>query len=98
MRVCVRERKHTKTLSIFFLEFHSFVEKKKNLLIFRILSSKRLDYVNHARRLAEDDWAGVDAEGEKEKEDQADEDTEEMEVELKKKLPKYYANQVCADG
>ncbi|KAJ6664155.1 hypothetical protein lerEdw1_008370 [Lerista edwardsae] len=67
-------------------------ERRRRLL--ELQKIKRLDYVNHARRLAEDDWIGVDTEGEKEKEDHADEDTEEMEVELKKKLPKYYANQL----
>lgn len=50
---------------------------------------RRLDYVNHARRLAEDDWAGMESEGEeKEGED------EEMDVDAGKKLPKRYANQV----
>lgn len=52
--------------------------------------------MNHARRLAEDDWDGMDAKEEKE-DDHADGDVEEMEVELKK-LPKYYANQVCVGG
>lgn len=54
-------------------------------------SRRRLDYVNHARRLAEDDWAGVESEGE-EKEEDAEE--EEMDVDAGKKLPKRYANQV----
>lgn len=46
--------------------------------------------MNHARRLAEDDWAGVESEGEEEK----DEEEEEMDVDAGKKLPKRYANQV----
>lgn len=53
---------------------------------------RRLDYVNHARRLAEDDWAGAESEGE-EKEGE-DEEEEEMDVDTGKKLPKRYANQV----
>ncbi|XP_048473129.1 snurportin-1 isoform X2 [Rhincodon typus] len=48
---------------------------------------QRLNYVNHARRLAEDDWTGEDSEEEPEGHD-------EMEVEVtKRKLPKRYANQ-----
>ena len=50
---------------------------------------KRLDYVNHARRLAEDDWTGMESEEEEEKKDD-----EKMEVDTGKKLPKRYANQV----
>ena len=63
--------------------------------------SKRLNYVNHARRLADGDWTGADSDGEEdmEKQDQGerkkDGDAEEegMEIE-KRKLPKHYANQV----
>lgn len=46
--------------------------------------------MNHARRLAENDWVGVESD---EEEDEEEEDEEEMEVE--RKLPKRYANQVC---
>ncbi|KFQ17903.1 Snurportin-1, partial [Merops nubicus] len=53
---------------------------------------RRLDYVNHARRLAEDDWAELEGEGE-EKEGE-DEEEEEMDVDAGKKLPKRYANQL----
>ncbi|XP_069758909.1 snurportin-1 isoform X2 [Narcine bancroftii] len=61
-------------------------ERRRKLL--EIQKSQRLNYVNHARRLAEDDWTrGEDSEEEVEK--------EEMEVEVaKKKLPKHYANQL----
>ncbi|KFP01060.1 Snurportin-1, partial [Calypte anna] len=52
---------------------------------------RRLDYVNHARRLAEDDWTGVESEGEEKREDAEE---EEMEVDAGKKLPKRYANQL----
>ncbi|KAF1520186.1 Snurportin-1, partial [Eudyptes sclateri] len=53
---------------------------------------RRLDYVNHARRLAEDDWAGVESEGEEKEGEDAEE--EEMDVDPGKKLPKRYANQL----
>ncbi|KAH0619844.1 hypothetical protein JD844_014185 [Phrynosoma platyrhinos] len=55
------------------------------------MSSKRLDYINHARRLAEDDWTGTDEEEEK---DTVETEMEDMEVEIRKKLPKRYANQL----
>ncbi|NWI69213.1 SPN1 protein, partial [Todus mexicanus] len=55
-----------------------------------LLLRRRLDYVNHARRLAEDDWAGMESE---EKEGEGEEE-EEMEVDAGKKLPKRYANQL----
>ena len=48
--------------------------------------------MNHARRLAEDDWAGVESEGEEKEGEDAEE--EEMDVDAGKKLPKRYANQV----
>lgn len=66
--------------------------------------SKRLNYVNHARRLADGDWTGADSDGEDDMEKQEegergqDDTTEEeegMEVE-RRKLPKHYANQVSA--
>lgn len=56
------------------------------------LPRRRLDYVNHARRLAEDDWAGLESEGEDKEGEDAEE--EEMDVDTGKKLPKRYANQV----
>lgn len=62
---------------------------------------KRLNYVNHARRLAEGDWTGADSDGEEdmenkeEGEQKQDDNSEEegMEIE-RRKLPKHYANQV----
>jgi len=51
---------------------------------------RRLDYVNHARRLAEDDWGGLESEGEEEEGGEE----EEMDVDAGRKLPKRYANQV----
>lgn len=59
--------------------------------------SKRLNYVNHARRLADGDWTGPDDdEGEdmeKQEEGERRAEDEGMEVE-RRKLPKHYANQV----
>ncbi|NXX94923.1 SPN1 protein, partial [Centropus bengalensis] len=61
------------------------VERRQRLL--RLQRERRLDYVNHARRLAEDDWAGVESEEEEDAEE------EEMDVDAKR-LPKRYANQL----
>lgn len=63
---------------------------------------KRLNYVNHARRLADGDWTGPDSEDEededKKREQPLDKSTDEegMEVEERKKLPRHYANQVLS--
>lgn len=57
--------------------------------------------MNHARRLADGDWTGADSDEEAvevdRKEEQQEKDAEDdgMEIE-RKKLPKYYANQVRA--
>lgn len=55
-------------------------------------SKYRMDYVNHARRLAEDDWSGV----KREEEEEGKRDGEEMDIDPGKKLPKRYANQVSS--
>lgn len=58
---------------------------------------KRLDYVNHARRLAEGDWTEKEEEkidDTQEKEDGVGGEEEEMDVDAGKKLPRHYANQV----
>ncbi|XP_005816523.1 snurportin-1 [Xiphophorus maculatus] len=61
--------------------------------------TKRLNYVNHARRLADGDWTGPDSDGEddmdkqEDRERQQEEEEEGMEVE-RRKLPKHYANQL----
>lgn len=62
-------------------------ERRRRLLELQKL--KRLDYVNHARRLAEDDWTGMESEEEGDKKDD-----EEMDIDTSKKLPKRYANQL----
>ena len=69
-------------------EFRDF-ELHLSYMTFFFPPRKRLDYVNHARRLAEDDWTGMESEEEEEKKDD-----EKMEVDTGKKLPKRYANQV----
>lgn len=66
--------------------------------------SKRLNYVNHARRLADGDWTGTDSDGEEHMEKQEEGEREKngtteeegMEIE-RRKLPKHYANQVSFD-
>ncbi|XP_016393085.1 snurportin-1-like [Sinocyclocheilus rhinocerous] len=70
-------------------------ERRRRFL--ELQKEKRLNYVNHARRLADGDWTGADSEDEEKKsppqlENSADE--EGMEIEQKKKLPKHYANQL----
>uniref|UniRef100_A0AAQ4P2U7 Snurportin-1 n=1 Tax=Gasterosteus aculeatus aculeatus TaxID=481459 RepID=A0AAQ4P2U7_GASAC len=62
---------------------------------------KRLNYANHAQRLAHGDWTGADSDGEEDmekKEDgerEQDDHTEEEEMEIeRRKLPKHSANQV----
>ncbi|XP_023811404.1 snurportin-1 isoform X1 [Oryzias latipes] len=74
-------------------------ERRRRFLDFQ--KSKRLNYVNHARRLASGDWTGADSDGEEDMEKQEEGEqnqggeTEEegMEIE-KRKLPKHYANQL----
>nr|XP_034994058.1 snurportin-1 [Zootoca vivipara] len=69
-------------------------ERRRKLLAFQ--KTKRLDYVNHARRLAEDDWTGTEEE-EEDKETEgagAGAGTADMEMEVGMKLPKRYANQL----
>uniref|UniRef100_A0A673J8E1 Snurportin-1 n=1 Tax=Sinocyclocheilus rhinocerous TaxID=307959 RepID=A0A673J8E1_9TELE len=72
-------------------------ERRRRFL--ELQKEKRLNYVNHARRLADGDWTGADSEDEEgeektsqpQLENSADE--EGMEIEQRKKLPKHYANQ-----
>lgn len=62
--------------------------------------SKRLNCVNHARRLANGDWTGVDSDEEenvekqKEGEQQQEGTNEEEEMEVERRKPRSYANQV----
>ncbi|KAG7265341.1 hypothetical protein CRUP_014377 [Coryphaenoides rupestris] len=80
-------------------------ERRRRFL--ELQKTKRLNYVNHARRLADGDWAGPDSDGEeeeamekknegdrkKEEEEEAAAEEEGMEIE-KRKLPRHYANQL----
>ncbi|XP_048812517.1 snurportin-1 [Lagopus muta] len=66
-------------------------ERRRRLLCLQ--RERRLDYVNHARRLAEGDWAGVESD-EDEGKDGDEEEEEEMEVDAGRRLPKRYANQL----
>ncbi|XP_004712107.1 snurportin-1 [Echinops telfairi] len=68
----------------------SFEQGERRRRLLELQKSKRLDFVNHARRLAEDDWAGMESEEEEEEK----KDDEEMDVDIGKKLPKRYANQL----
>ncbi|KAK1116373.1 snurportin-1-like [Acipenser oxyrinchus oxyrinchus] len=65
-------------------------ERRRRFL--ELQKSKRLNYVNHARRLADGDWTEADSDEEQGEEVEAEE--EGMEIGEKKKLPKHYANQV----
>ncbi|XP_077774970.1 snurportin-1 isoform X2 [Podarcis muralis] len=67
-------------------------ERRRQLLAFQ--KTKRLDYVNHARRLAEDDWTGTEEEEEEKEKEGAGADSADMEMEVGTKLPKRYANQL----
>ncbi|TNN00403.1 hypothetical protein fugu_011649 [Takifugu bimaculatus] len=74
-------------------------ERRRRFL--ELQKSKRLNYVNHARRLADGDWAGSDSDGEEDMEKQEEGKREQdvsaeeegMEIE-RRKLPKHYANQL----
>ncbi|XP_065728233.1 snurportin-1 isoform X2 [Phocoena phocoena] len=76
-------------LSQYKSKYSSLEQSERRRRLLELQKSKRLDYVNHARRLAEDDWTGMESEEEEEKEDD-----EEMDVDTGKKLPKRYANQL----
>uniref|UniRef100_A0A0B8RX07 Snurportin-1 n=1 Tax=Philothamnus irregularis TaxID=1899461 RepID=A0A0B8RX07_9SAUR len=76
-------------------------ERRRRLLEFQ--KTKRLDYINHARRLAEDDWTYTEEEEKEEKKREtekegetakADGDHEDMDLDMVKRLPKRYANQL----
>ncbi|XP_072807073.1 snurportin-1 isoform X3 [Vicugna pacos] len=76
-------------LSQYKSKYSSLEQSERRRRLLELQKSKRLDYVNHARRLAEDDWTGMDSEEEEEKKDD-----EEMDIDTGKKLPKRYANQL----
>ncbi|CAL9696605.1 unnamed protein product [Knipowitschia caucasica] len=70
-------------------------ERRRRFL--ELQKTKRLNYVNHARRLADGDWTEADSDEEQQQKEQSQdvpaEEEEEMEVE-RRKLPKHYANQL----
>jgi len=71
-------------------------ERRRRFL--ELQKTKRLNYVNHARRLADGDWTGKDSDSDEELQQDEDkekgDEAEEMEIETRKKLPKHYANQL----
>lgn len=74
-------------------------ERRRRFL--ELQKEKRLNYVNHARRLADGDWTGADSEDEEDEEEKKSQqqldkstDDEGMEIEQRKKLPRHYANQL----
>ncbi|KAL0601616.1 Snurportin-1, partial [Plecturocebus cupreus] len=75
-------------LSQYKSKYSSLEQSERRQRLLELQKSKRLDYVNHARRLAEDDWTGMDTEEEDKKDDA------EMDIDTVKKLPKRYANQL----
>ncbi|XP_017373727.1 snurportin-1-like [Cebus imitator] len=75
-------------LSQYKSKFSSLEQSEPRQRLLELQKSKRLDYVNHARRLAEDDWTGMESEEEDKKDD------EEMDIDTVEKLPKRYANQI----
>ncbi|XP_004473551.1 snurportin-1 isoform X2 [Dasypus novemcinctus] len=76
-------------LSQYKYKYSSLEQNERRRRLLELQKSKRLDYVNHARRLAEDDWTGMESEEEEDKKDD-----EEMDIDAGKKLPKRYANQL----
>uniref|UniRef100_A0A8C6GT01 Snurportin-1 n=1 Tax=Mus spicilegus TaxID=10103 RepID=A0A8C6GT01_MUSSI len=70
-------------------KYSSLEQSERRRQLLELQKSKRLDYVNHARRLAEDDWTGMESGEEENKNDE-----EEMDIDPSKKLPKRYANQL----
>uniref|UniRef100_A0A671DIB1 Snurportin-1 n=1 Tax=Rhinolophus ferrumequinum TaxID=59479 RepID=A0A671DIB1_RHIFE len=75
-------------LSQYKSKYSSLEQSERRRRLLELQKSKRLDYVNHARRLAEDDWTGMESEEEEKKDD------EEMDTDTGRKLPKRYANQL----
>ncbi|XP_054572643.1 snurportin-1 isoform X2 [Eptesicus fuscus] len=75
-------------LSQYKSKYSSLEQSERRQQLLERQKFKRLDYVNHARRLAEDDWTGMESEEEDKKCD------EEMDIDTGKKLPKRYANQL----
>lgn len=78
-------------------KYSSLEQSERRRKLLELQKAKRLDYVNHARRLAEGDWTEKEEEkidDKQEKDDGAGGEEEEMDVDPGKKLPKHYANQI----
>ncbi|XP_053575855.1 snurportin-1 isoform X2 [Bombina bombina] len=73
-------------------KYSSLEQSERRRKLLELQKAKRLDYMNHARRLAEGDWEQKDEE-KKDDEEVELEDGDEMDVDPGKKLPRHYANQ-----
>ncbi|XP_053575854.1 snurportin-1 isoform X1 [Bombina bombina] len=74
-------------------KYSSLEQSERRRKLLELQKAKRLDYMNHARRLAEGDWEQKDEE-KKDDEEVELEDGDEMDVDPGKKLPRHYANQL----
>ncbi|XP_053318964.1 snurportin-1 [Spea bombifrons] len=87
-------------LSQYKSKYSSLEQSERRRKLLELQKAKRLDYVNHARRLAEGDWSLNDDDDEvKEnlenpKNNEQDGEEEEMDVDPGKKLPRHYSNQL----
>ncbi|KAG8440286.1 hypothetical protein GDO86_006157 [Hymenochirus boettgeri] len=77
-------------LSQYKSKYSSLEQSERRRKLLELQRAKRLDYVNHARRLAEDDWTLK----EEERADHEEVEEEEMDVDPGKKLPRHYSNQL----
>ncbi|XP_044139303.1 snurportin-1 [Bufo gargarizans] len=77
-------------------KYSSLEQSERRRKLLELQKLKRLDYINHARRLAAGDWTDQDEEkkDDDKQTDDVDEDAEDMDVEPCKKLPRHYANQL----
>ncbi|XP_077425600.1 snurportin-1 [Vanacampus margaritifer] len=93
-------------LSQYKSKFSVLEQSERRRRFLELQKIKRLNYVDHVRRLADGDWTGADSDGEQDMEKQEEDeggkgkqerdgkaDEEEMEIE-RRKLPKHYANQL----
>ncbi|XP_062859734.1 snurportin-1 [Trichomycterus rosablanca] len=84
-------------LAQFKIKYSSLDQDERRRRFLQQQKKKRLNYVNHARRLADGDWTGPDSDEEVEEklnQQQNEEEDEGMEIEQRKKLPRHYANQL----
>ncbi|KAM4675965.1 tyrosine-protein phosphatase non-receptor type 9-like [Discoglossus pictus] len=74
-------------------KYSSLEQSERRRKLLELQRAKRLDYVNHARRLAGGDWEEEEKQ-DKDVEVEDGQDDEEMDVDPGKKLPRHYANQL----